>query len=464
MNAKHGFPQCGMSNFHGENPGAVSILHRDDKSNHLANEWAVMAVNYVQSHWSCWIVLSPNLREFWTSGNFNSASIWLIGIGRQDVFYNCHVKWDAYWIGMDLGWFGCVCCPAAWELLRAGSTCPCQNMHRDIIPCNSLLRQKGVEKSCWLEKWMLSMAFHNAVWLISMVKIRQLFPSYTGMTKATIWQTEWAVMAVNYVQSHWSCWIVLSPNLRAVCKRLQRTLLGQLAMCVNDATTRLRTGGPSKTKETRTSWTYCLATVCKHLQRTLLGQLAMCLSDATTRLCEFWTCGSFNSASTWLIEIPALLNSLKNKNDQWNSAHMDSCWLSFRSREMCQFQNSLSLFFGSMDKIGGTRTSIARGMAYPKMHPVHMKRLFKLVDGNLHWNCTKLIPYWSYRSTVVQFYPQDQRSSIQTPAPSIPTVYHLYCTSCIKHILFLANGRLSRHLDIFLILDLQTFPLSDRHP
>ena len=79
--------------------------------------------------------------------------------------------------------------------------------------------------------------------------------------------------------------------------------------------------------------------------------------------------------------------------------------------------------------------------------------------AHLHWNCTKLISYWSWRSTVVQFYPQDQRSSIQTPAPSIPTVYHLYCTSCIKHILFLANGRLSRHLDIFLILDLQTFPL-----
>ena len=84
---------------------------------------------------------------------------------------------------------------------------------------------------------------------------------------------------------------------------------------------------------------------------------------------------------------------------------------------------------------------------------------FSNVNGNLHWNCTKLVPYWSYRFTVVQFYPQDQRSSIQTPAPSIPTVYHLYCTSCIKHILFLANGRLSRHLDIFLILDLQTFPL-----
>ena len=91
------------------------------------------------------------------------------------------------WIWDDLG---CVCCPAAWELLRTGSTCPCQNMHRDIIPCNSLLGQKGIEKSCWLENWMLSMAFHNAVWLISMVKIRQLFPSYTGTTKATIWQTE----------------------------------------------------------------------------------------------------------------------------------------------------------------------------------------------------------------------------------------------------------------------------------
>ena len=158
---------------------------------------------------------------------------------------------------MDLGWFGCVCCPAAWELLRAGSTCPCQNVHRDIIPCNSLLRQKGVEKSCWLESWILCMAFHNAVWLISMVKIRQLFPSCTGTTKATTWQTEWAVMAANYVQSHWSCWIVLS-NLWAVCRRLQQTLLGQLAMCV---------------------------------------------SDATTRLCEFWTCGNFNSASIWLIGI-----------------------------------------------------------------------------------------------------------------------------------------------------------------
>ena len=135
--------------------------------------------------------------------------------------------------------------------------CPCQNVHRDIIPCNSLLGQKSVEKSCWLESWILCMAFHNAVWLISMVKIQELFPSYTGTTKATTWQTEWAVMAVNYVQSHWSCWII-SPNLR---------------------------------------------TLCRGLQRTLLGQLAMRISDATTRLCEFWTSGNFNSASIWLIGI-----------------------------------------------------------------------------------------------------------------------------------------------------------------
>ena len=185
-----------------------------------------------------------------TKNNFNSPSCHISHIDQVKFVYStCPRERRGYgffvltarlldWDGFGMIWV-CVCCPAAWELLRAGSTCPCQNMHRDIIPCNSLLGQKGIEKSCWLENWMLSMAFHNAVWLISMVKIRQLFPSCMGTTKATIWQTEWAVMAVNYVQSHWSSWIVLSPNLRAVCKRLQQTLLGQLAMCVNDATTRL---------------------------------------------------------------------------------------------------------------------------------------------------------------------------------------------------------------------------------
>ena len=165
---------------------------------------------------SCWIILSPNLRSvckrlqltllgqlamcvkdattrlchFERAEISKSASIWLIAIRRQDFF--SMVMWNE--MLLDLDGFGmiwvcvCVCCPAAWELLRAGSTCPCQNVHRDIIPCNSLLRQKGVEKSCWLESWILCMAFHNAVWLISMVKIKELFPSCTGMTKET-WTT-----------------------------------------------------------------------------------------------------------------------------------------------------------------------------------------------------------------------------------------------------------------------------------
>ena len=37
LSAKHHIPHCGMTDPHGENPGAVSILHGDDKSNHVAN-------------------------------------------------------------------------------------------------------------------------------------------------------------------------------------------------------------------------------------------------------------------------------------------------------------------------------------------------------------------------------------------------------------------------------------------
>ena len=37
LSAKHHVPHCGMTDPHGENPGAVSILHGDGKSNHLAN-------------------------------------------------------------------------------------------------------------------------------------------------------------------------------------------------------------------------------------------------------------------------------------------------------------------------------------------------------------------------------------------------------------------------------------------
>ena len=72
----------------------------------------------------------------------------------------------------------------------------------------------------------------------ALMKIQELSPSYTGTTKATTWQTEWAVMAVNYVQSHWSHWVI-SPNLRTVCLCLHGTLLGQLAVFLNAVKPRL---------------------------------------------------------------------------------------------------------------------------------------------------------------------------------------------------------------------------------
>ena len=40
--------------------------------------------------------------------------------------------------------------------------------------------------------------------------------------------------------------------------------------------------------------------------------------------------------------------------------------------------------------------------------------------AHLHWNCTKLISYWSCRSTVVQFYPQDQTQFNPDPSPINP--------------------------------------------
>ena len=90
-----------------------------------------------------------------------------------------------------------------------------------------------------------------------MVKIQDLCQSYTSMTedKWTTWQREWAVMAVNYVQSHWSYWLI-SQNLRTFS---------------------------------------CL-------QCTWLGQLAVSLSPAEPRICRFCMCGSLNSACIWLID------------------------------------------------------------------------------------------------------------------------------------------------------------------
>ena len=101
------------------------------------------------------------------------------------------------------------------------------------------------------------MSFHSVACLIPMVKIQELCQSYTSMTedKWTAWQREWAVMAMNYAQSHWSYWLI-SQNLRTFS---------------------------------------CL-------QRTWLGQLAVSLSPAEPRICRFCMCGSLNSACTWLID------------------------------------------------------------------------------------------------------------------------------------------------------------------
>ena len=121
-----------MTNPHGENPGVDLILNGDDKRDMDHSELCSVKVSRslpsvrTRLHRTllgqlamCRSAAEPLLCEFWTSGSFNSASIWLIAIRRQDFFLqlNCHGKWDACWIGMDLGWFGCVCCPAAWELL-----------------------------------------------------------------------------------------------------------------------------------------------------------------------------------------------------------------------------------------------------------------------------------------------------------------------------------------------------------
>ena len=73
--------------------------------------------------------------------------------------------------------------------------------------CNALLGQKGVDSTCWLESWVLSMTFHSAAWLICMVRIQELSPSWTGMTEET-----WTTLNY-YVQSRYKdvsrnghCW------------------------------------------------------------------------------------------------------------------------------------------------------------------------------------------------------------------------------------------------------------------
>ena len=138
--------------------------------------------------------------------------------------------------------------------------------------------------------------------VITMVDIHELSPSYTGTMKATTWQTQWAVMAVNMqwtmlIQSHWSHWVI-SPNLRTVCR----------------------------------------------LQRTWLGQLAVSLSPAEPLICRFCMCGSHDSACTWLID--EICRQAFFATAIWNeiNLHNNKCvQASFSSMCACYLVRSLML-------------------------------------------------------------------------------------------------------------------------
>ena len=74
----------------------------------------------------------------------------------------------------------------AFETTKTGSTCLSGTVQRDIILCTTLLGQKGVDSTCWLNWWVLGMTVHSAAWLITMVDIHELSPSYKGMTSSKL--------------------------------------------------------------------------------------------------------------------------------------------------------------------------------------------------------------------------------------------------------------------------------------
>ena len=57
---------------------------------------------------------------------------------------------------------------------RACCTCRSGTLQRDIILCNALLNQNGVDSTCGLDCWVLSMTFHSAAWLIHMSCVENL--------------------------------------------------------------------------------------------------------------------------------------------------------------------------------------------------------------------------------------------------------------------------------------------------
>ena len=179
------------------------------------------------------------------------------------------------------------------------------------------------------------MAFHNAVWLLSMVKIQELFPSCMGDDKGDMDHSELGSVKVSR----------------------------SLALSMHIAGT--------------------------------VGNVRKWCNNSTLR---FLTSGSFNSASTWLIEIPALLNSLKKQ--KW-SMEFQLTWTRVDcpfEAERCASSKIHSRFSsGVWTRLEGQGRVLLVEWLTPRCIPCTWSDFFKLVDGNLHWNCTKLIPYWSYR-------------------------------------------------------------------
>ena len=160
----------GMTNFHGENSGAVSILHGDGKSNHLANgvgsdgselcPVTLIMLNHTITKSAGRLQTSPTdiagavgnvskCRRASTLRILNERKFQFCfhlthWDSKASFFFNGHAKWDACWIGMDLGWFGCVCvcvCVApqresCYELVAPAHVRMCIVTSSPAIPCS----------------------------------------------------------------------------------------------------------------------------------------------------------------------------------------------------------------------------------------------------------------------------------------------------------------------------------------
>ena len=211
----------------------------------------------------------------------------------------------------------------AFETTKTGSTCRSGTVQRDIILCTTLLGRKGVDSTCWLNWWVLGMTVHSAAWLLPKVKIQGLSLSYSGAMKATTWQTDSAAMAVNYVQSHWSHWVI-SPNLRTICRRLERTLLGQLAMCVSAAKPRFCELGMHRSLNSASNW---LSEIPKQIFSQLLSGMRSiynkCIQASFSPSCARY----FVRSLAFLASIPLQHPAEATQPNVWQKGVDQTCWL-----------------------------------------------------------------------------------------------------------------------------------------